>query len=231
MRSSVARFARRVLPGVVAAAVLMLVVPGHLTGATVQVVSFTIDDGFANAKVLSDLGTTTAYSDYRLPGGDQCIEAEPASTGLLHAVLNRKVDTAGTRCNPNGSDRQYRIHLTAAPVACQKLTAAYGTGILNIALGECELQWTANPRIRVSNLYKRGATSTPLAFLADNSTPLNYEIRALSNVPMATSNDRRTLTYDGQGMLYEFGNGKAKFVGEAFDMDLRMVFDRIAVTQ
>jgi hypothetical protein len=32
-------------------------------------------------------------------------------------------------------------------------------------------------------------------------------------------------------MLYEFGNGKAKFVAEAFDLDLRMVFDRVAVTQ
>jgi hypothetical protein len=86
--------------------------------------------------------------------------------------------------------------------------------------------WTANRRIRC-NLFERGATSTPLAFLADNSTPVNYEIRALTNVQMsAPSANSRILTYDGQGMLCEGGNGKAKFVAEAFDLDLRMVFDR-----
>lgn len=74
----------------------------------------------------------------------------------------------------------------------------------------------------------------PLAFLLDKSgaNGLSYEIKALTNVPMsAPTPNQRVLTYDGQGMLYEFGNGKAKSVAEAFDLDLRMVFDRFAVTQ
>jgi hypothetical protein len=213
----------------------MLVVSGRLLGgATVWVVSFTIDDTYPNAKVTSDLGI--AYADYRLPlvpGDAGCIAAEPAPTGLLHAVLNREIDTAGTRCNPAGSDRQYRIRLTAAPVACQKLTDAYGSGVEALGPGECELMWTANPRVRVTELFKKGSvTSTPLAFLADKNglNGLSYEIKALANVPMsAPTTNQRVLSYDGQGMLYEFGNGKAKFVGEAFDLDLRMVFDRFAL--
>lgn len=235
MHSGVIRLASRSLTIAAVTGSLVLVVPGLLQGATIWVVSFTIEDDFPDAKVKSDLGI--AYPDYRLPpvaGDPGCIEAAPTTTGL-HATLNRKVDAEGTRCNPAGSDRQYRIRLTAAPVACQKLIAAYGSGVIDISDGECELVWTANPRIRVGDLFKKGSTSsTPLAFLLDKSNPegLSYEIKALTNVPVsAPTPNQRVLTYTGQGMLYEFGNGKAKFVAEAFDLDLRMVFDRTAVTQ
>lgn len=235
MRPSVARLALRLLPAVAPIAFLVLLATGQLQGATIWVVSFTIDDAFPEAKVKSDLGI--AYPDHRLAdveGDHNCIEAAPTTTGL-HAVLNRKVDADGTRCNPAGSDRQYRIRLTAAPVACQKLIAAYGSGVIDISDGECELVWTANPRIRVGDLFKKGsASSTPLAFLLDQSgaNGLSYEIKALTNVPMsAPTQNQRELTYTGQGMLYEFGNGKAKFVAEAFALDLRMVFERVAVTQ
>ncbi len=235
MRSRATRLASRSVTVAAVIASLMLVVPVLLQGATIWVVSFTIDDAFPEAKVKSDLGI--AYPDHRLAdveGDHNCIEAAPTTTGL-HAVLNRKVDADGTRCNPAGSDRQYRIRLTAAPVACQKLIAAYQEGVVAYSAGECELVWTANPRIRVGDLFKKGAaSSTPLAFLLDKSgaNGLSYEIKALSDVPMsAPSANRRVLTYSGQGMLSEFGNGKAKFVAEAFDLDLRMVFDRFAVTQ
>lgn len=234
MRSKVTRLVSPSLQVAAAIASLMLVVPVLLQGATIWVVSFTIDDAFPDAKVGSDLGI--AYADYRLPlvvGDAGCIEAAPTSTGL-HAVLNRKIDADGTRCNPAGSDRQYRIRLTAAPEACQKLIAAYGSGVTYISDGQCELVWTANPRIRVGDLFKKGAASTPLAFLLDQSGAhgLSYEIKALTNLTVsADGSNRRTLTYDGQGMLYEFGNGKAKFVAEPFDLDLRMVFERTAISQ
>lgn len=231
MCSPVVRPALRPLLFVTAIALVTLLVPGRLQGATTWLVSFTIDDSFPNAKVTSDLGI--AYADYRLPrvpGDVGCIEAEPTSTGL-HAVLNRKIDAAGTRCNPNGSDRQFHIQV-AGTVACQKLTDAYGSGVVNLSPGECRLEWTANPRIRVTDLFKGGrTTSTPLAFLNDKAgaNGLNYEIQALTRVPMsAPGPNQRVLTYDGQGMLVEFGNGKSKFVAEAFDLHLQMVFDRIA---
>jgi hypothetical protein len=235
MRSKVTRLVSPSLQVAAVIASLMLVVPVLLQGATTWVVSFTIDDAFPNAKVGSDLGI--AYADYRLlplvVGDTGCIEAAPTSTGL-HAVLNRKIDADGTRCNPAGSDRQYRIRLTAAPQACQKLIAAYGSGVTDVSGGQCELVWTANPRIRVGDLFRKGAASTPLAFLLDKSgaNGLSYEIKALTNLTVsADGSNRRTLTYDGQGMLYEFGNGKAKFVAEAFDLDLGMVFERTALSQ
>ena len=240
MRSTIGRLVARSLLLAAGIALATLLAPGRLQGATVWAVSFTIDDAFANAKVTSDadvLQVAYPYPDWRLapditdPYG--CVEADWQNQ-LFFATLNRKTDAAGTRCNTNGSDRQFHIHLTAAPIACGKLVAAYGAGVTPSSSdpGDCELRWTANPRIRVSDLFKGGrVTSTPLAFLNDKVTPtgLSYEIQALTNVPMtAPSADRRVLTYDGQGMLYEFGNGKAKFVAEAFDLDLQMVFDRYA---
>lgn len=163
-----------------------------------------------------------------------CIEAAPTIDGHLHATLNRKMPD-GTRCYGDFSERQYRIRLTGATLACQKLIAAYGTGVVGVSDSECELVETAHPRVRVADLFKKGSpSSTPLAFLADKSglNGLSYEIRALTNVPMSAEGpNRRVLTYTGQGMLYEFGAGKARFVAEPFDLHLRMVFDRVAVTQ
>ena len=237
MRSSVTRLMLRSIPAAAAIATLMFVVTGRLEGATAWVVSFAIDDVFPGATVRSDLGIP--YADFRLqppvPGDFGCIEAELTTAGHLHAVLNRKIDDAGTRCNSAGSDRQYRLRLTDAPGACRRLIDAYGSGVVDTSPGECELVWTANPRVRVADLFKKGSvSSTPLAFLADKSglNGLSYEIKALTNVPMsADGSNRRTLIYEGQGMLYEFGSGKAKFVAEAFDLHLRMVFERFAVTQ
>ena len=129
-----------------------------------------------------------------------------------------------------GSDRQFHVHFTDAPLACPKLGAAYPDGFVNISAGECRLVWTANPRIRVTDLFKGGrAASTPLAFLNDKAgvNGLSYEIQTLTNVPMsAPSPDRRVLTYTGQAILSEFGNGKPRPVEDTFDLDLQMVFDR-----
>jgi hypothetical protein len=200
------------LPVAAASAILMLVVPGRLLGATVWVVSFTIDDAFPNAKVGSDLGI--AYADYRLPpvAGDYgCIEAEPTSTGHLHAVLNRKIDADGTRCNPDGSDRQYRIRLTAAPVACEKLTSLR-LGVVSISAG---VSWSdGQSRVRVADLFKRPA-STPLAFFADKRTHgLSYEIGPDQRPDVGAPEQHPG--YDGQGML-RVRQRQGEFVAEAFD--------------
>lgn len=234
MRLSLARPVLRGLPVGLAIALVVLAVPGRLLGAsTVWLAQFTIDDSHPNAKVTSDLGI--AYADYRLPrvpGDAGCIEASPDSRGFLHATLNRKVDDAGTRCNTAGSDRQYRIRLTSAPNACERLVSAYSSNVVvGPQVGECEVLSNVNPRIRVDDLFKRGAQSTPLKFLLDKSgiNGLGYEVVALSNVPMqAPHPNSRILIYDGQAMLNEFGIGKPKFVGEAFDLGLRVVFDRFA---
>jgi hypothetical protein len=231
MRSTIPRLALR-FPFAAALALITLLVSGRLQGATTWVVSFTIDDTWPNAKATSDL--VGAYADYRLPlipGDHGCIEADIQASSFF-ATLNRKIDAAGTRCDTAGSFRQFRIHVTSAPNACLKLTNAYGSGVVNHAVGECTLVWTANPRIRAEDLFKGGrVVSTPLAFLNDKVglNGLSYEIQALMSVPMtAPSTNQRVLTYEGQGMLVEFGNGKTKFVAEAFDLDLRMVFDRFA---
>lgn len=240
MRSSLASSIVRLLPASLVTVVVMVAVSSRLLGAPqVWLVSFTINDDFQSAdlqdaKVTSDIGIE--YPDYRLPpvalNTPSCIEASMDSTGFLHAVLNRKTDSAGTRCNPGGSFRQYYIRVAGATEACNLLLGAYGPGNVVTDLGGCTLVYSDNPRVRVEQLFKKGATSTPLAFLTEmypgrSLNGRSYEIHALSNVPMAAPNsETRILTYSGQGMLKEFGNGRAKFVAEAFDMDLQITFTR-----
>jgi len=43
---------------------------------------------------------------------------------------------------------------------------------------------------------------------------------------MSGSGDQRLLTYDGQTILWELGNGRAKAVAEAFDLDFQMSVQR-----
>jgi hypothetical protein len=83
----------------------------------------------------------------------------------------------------------------------------------------CELTYTNNPRVRVSDLFKKGSPSaTPVAFLAGSgANGRSYEIRMLDAVPMALDDaNTRTLTHAGQAYLFEFGNGKAKAVEAPF---------------
>jgi hypothetical protein len=230
------RSVTRLLTGAALATVVAVAVPGQPEGAapTTWLVSFTIDDAFPEARVMSDLAI--AYADYRLPlvdGDAGCIEASPESTGHLHAVFNRRVDD--TRCNSNGSDRQYRLRLDSAPGACQRLWNAYG--VVGVSMNEdsqgCELFYTDNPRVRVADLFKKGNPSTtPVAFLsgmfpANELNGRSYEIRMLDPVAMtAPDANTRIVEYTGQAYLFEFGNGKAKAVEAPFDLPFRMTFVR-----
>jgi hypothetical protein len=197
--------------------------------AATWVATLAVNDAFANAKLTSDgLGI---YPDYRLPPETGCIEASPDSRGFLHAVLNRKFDD-GTRCEPAGSVRQYRVHVVGAPLACARLSAAYGgNNVITPVSGGCQIVYTDNPRIRIESVFKKGATSTPFALLTEmypgnGLNGLSYEIRTLSNVPMGGGGDQRILTYDGQAILWEFGSGRAKAVAEAFDLDFQLSVQR-----
>lgn len=229
----------RPLAAVVSAFMLTLAVPSHLLGAAqVWLVTFTIDDNFPSpggAGARSDgLG---AYTDYRLLGEENppsgCIEASPTSTGHLHAVLNRRIDDTSTRCNPNGSDRQFRLRLVDAAGACSRLQLAYGaSNVITDGNGNCDLVYTDNPRVRVADLFKKGAPSTtPVAFLTAmfQENTVSYEIRMLDPVPMtAPDPNTRVVEYPGQAYLLEFGNGKTKAVEAPFDLPFRMTFVRTA---
>lgn len=110
--------------------------------ASVWLVSFTIDGSYADGvNVMSD---GLRYDDYRIasdPHPSPCVEAQPSSTGELHAVFNRKIDSLGTRCNPAGSDRQFRIRIDAVS-ACTRIFDAYGLGAVSLdPNGTCELYY------------------------------------------------------------------------------------------
>jgi len=229
------RSVSRLLAGALVALAITLGVPGRLLSApqTTWLVSFTIADVASGPGASSD--GKGPYTDYRWPPSptgpapDLCVEASPTSTGHLHAVFNRRLDD-DTRCNPNGSDRQYTLRLTDAAGACSRLLAAYPDGV--VASGDgCELTYTNNPRVRVADLFKKGSPSTtPVAFLAGAGiNGQSYEVRMLDSAGMdAPDPNTRTVTYTGQAYLFEFGNGKAKAVEAPFDLPFSMTFVRTA---
>jgi hypothetical protein len=224
------RFGRLGAAGIAAALCVGVTVSHDNVGAApVSLVSFTIDD-VAGADVTSDLGATTPYADYRLTPNDSgnCVEAEPSPTGELNAVFNRTIDNVGTRCNPAGSDRQFRITIDAA-TACTRIFNAYGPNAVNMYLdGTCELYYNDNPRVRVGRLFAK-TTRTPVAFLTQMAnTTTSYEIRTDSDATITvTGTNQRVVTYMGTARLVEFAPGqKTRAVADPFNLKHQMTLTR-----
>jgi hypothetical protein len=244
MKSPIGRplFGRLGAAGIAAALCVAATVSRDTVGAaSVWLVSFTIDGSYADGvNVMSDLGEATPggwvplrYEDWRLPSNPHpspCVEAEPSPTGELHAVFNRKIDSVGTRCNPAGSDRQFRIRIDAAS-ACTRIFDAYGPTAVNMYQnGTCELYYNDNPRVRVGRLFAK-TTRTPVAFLTqmtNNST--SYEIRTDSDATItAIGTNQRLVTYMGTARLVEFKPGqKTGTVADPFNLKHQMTFTRYA---
>jgi hypothetical protein len=200
----------------------------NIGAAPVWLVSFTIDD-VVGANVMSDLGPP--YADYRLTPNDpgNCVEAEPSPTGELNAVFNRRIDSAGTRCNPAGSDRQFKIKIDAMS-ACSRL---FDHGYLQNAVnyfpdGTCELYYNDNPRVRVGRLFAK-TNRTPVAFLTEMAnTSTSYEIRTDGDATITvTGTNQRLVTYMGTARLVEFAPGqKTRAVADPFNLKHQMTFTR-----
>jgi hypothetical protein len=211
-------------------AVAMLASP-RAGAATTWLLSFTIDGAYADGvNVIADLAAP--YEDYRLPTlphPSPCVEAEPAANSHLHAVFNRKIDSAGTRCNPAGSDRQFRIRIDGIG-ACTRIFNAYGPTAVAVAPdGTCELYYNDNPRVRVASLFAK-ASRTPVAFLTamfGNTT--SYEIRTETDAFITSAGaNQRVVTYMGTARLVEFGTGKTRAVEAPFNLKHKMTFTRYA---
>lgn len=233
---------------------LLAVVYASVPSAATTLVSFTIDDSYpgVGAGVFSDAAVsgTGDYADYRIdpdPPLNWCVEAEPYAPGNLFVRLNRKLDgDAGVlRCTENprdgstdlGTQRNFVLRIDndeacdilSDPSAELPLTDAGGTPWdAATSAGLCVLAHNDNPRIRLGTLYKAKARTTPVDFLTVMFEAVNsYEIRSESAASITTSGTLKTVTYTGGFRLVKFGGGeKARTVGPAFSMPLRIFFQQ-----
>lgn len=222
---------RRLTLGAAVCAALVFLSAGKIGAGTVWLVSFTIDGSYADGMdVVSDTGLP--YTDYRIPADPHpspCVQVEQNPTGGVFAVFNRKIDNIGTRCNPSGSDRQFRISIDA-PSACTRIFNAYSSSAVDLhSDGTCELFYNDEPRVRMERVFSN-QTRTAVAFLTVmSSSSISYEIRADTEAtvtPMGPNQKR--VTYMGTAHLWEFGNGKTRAVADAFNLQHQMTFTRYA---
>jgi hypothetical protein len=209
------------------ALVFALTIVSHALSAapTVWLMSFTIED---LAVSHDDVGPE--YQDYRLEGGDHCVEA--TLSGGLFIRFNRKLDgDAGTQyCGLSPGlprPRQYAVTIPDA-TACQELSDnGYPTG----PGAPCVISDTDNPRIRITNdIYGKRTTRTPVAFLTKwyDAARTSYEVRTETDATVEPDGpDTRIVTYSGSARLWRFRAGeKAKAVADAFPLPFQMTFTR-----
>jgi hypothetical protein len=84
----------------------------------------------------------------------------------MFAVFNRQTDSSGNRCNPLGSDRQFRIAIDAVS-ACDRISQFYPTGVNVHPDGTCELFYNDDPRVRIERLFSN-QTRTAVGVLDEN---------------------------------------------------------------
>jgi hypothetical protein len=223
-----------------------------LESAGVTVLKFVIDDDFPGNPAF-DPGAFSdgvpEYADYRVYSDsfNYCVQAEPYPPGNLFVRLNRNLDgDSGTqRCSDNGgTPRQFVLQIHNA-TACGYLASAYNTadpgdedGVFDLAgnsyggTGPCRVPRNDNPRIRFETLYKSKAKQTTVDFLTImRGKPVSYEIRSDTAAPIKHLDAvTREVAYTGTYHLVEFRPGtRAKTVGPAFPMPVRMVFTQVVV--
>jgi hypothetical protein len=216
------------------ALVLGLTIVSHALGAapTVWLMTVTIDDSIDPEQPYAvshdELGPT--YEDYRLDGGDYCVEA--TVSGGLFIRFNRKLDgDTGTQyCGQSGgSPRQFAVAVSSASACAELWSHGYPTG----PDAPCVITDTDNPRIRITNdPYGKRTARTPVAFLTKwyDDYRTSYEVRTETDAVVTSDGpDRRIVTYSGSARLWRFEAGaKPKAVADPFPLPFHMTFTRTA---
>lgn len=209
---------------------LTVVTQGLSAAPTVWLVTFTIDDDQPYAVSADALGTV--YRDYRLDGGDYCVEA--TLSGGLFIRFNRNLDgDTGTQDCGRFVDafRQFSITIPDGS-ACEELwRGAYPTG----PDAPCVITDTDKPRIRITNdVYGRRVTRTPVAFLTKwyDANRTSYEVRTETDADVRSVGldaSMRIVSYSGLARLWRFDAGeKPKPVAAAFPLPFQLTLTRTA---
>jgi hypothetical protein len=201
--------------GVLFAGLLLMTASLAGTAAVNDYAWFVIDDNVPGAALLSD--ARGAYADYRLPEGDECVNAWAASTGLFFAYLYRGSDLGDSchRVYPEGV-RTYTLLFPEGSAPC-------------LEFGACTLEVASpgeSPRIRAEKLFGKSAQSTPVAFLFIRGA--SYEVRADESVYFVVDGQTRTLSYSGAARLWKIGKKGAAPVGDPFVFPFSLSVSRVA---
>jgi hypothetical protein len=208
--------------------------------------------GAGGPGAFSDAATTgtNEYFDYRIdpdPTLNWCVDAAPASPGNLITHLNRKLDGAAgvLRCSDNldgdgeglGVQRNFTLRIDNDAVCDLLAEPDAGLPLVDgsdapwngtTSIPPCVLPTNDNPRISLATLYKPRAKTTNIKFqtvMFDPIYPVSYVIDSDGEAPIIHSGStERSVSYQGTYHLVRF-NPKAKTVGPAFTMPVRMVFN------
>ena len=172
----------------------------------------------------------TPYRDYRVAGGDTCVQGEIYSTGLVSLVLNRRMPD-GTKCSENGMPpRQFRIRFENV-AACAELGLTATDG------GTCEhLTPAGSPHVRGETVFKSRTGSTAMTFYfitQTGGTTLNqYRLTTDARAPIVGSTNVKTVTYTaGTATLARHEGNPGGYVPLVYDipMSFRITFERVTV--
>jgi hypothetical protein len=221
---------RLLAASIVCASAIALGLPSVHGAPPDNAVSFEIAGGFD----VQDDGFGQ-YADFRLAGGDPCMESSITGGGFTFITLNRNVD--GTRCDDATGEmmRQYFLNIASAEGCAELETSGDAT-----STGEdtCVMDGHRNPRIRVDRLRQQGGLTT-IDFLIGRqggwmSGDLTYEIQSVELATITPQGDGSLkLEYDGPFRFARFGLPKTKGKPGSgpppppeiqFDMSLEMVF-------
>ncbi len=176
------------------------------------------------------------YRDFRLPGGDACVQGEIYTTGLTSLVLNRRMPD-GSKCADNAdnppaprSPRKFRIRFDSAD-ACALVTG--------VASASCEhLTPAGAPHVRGETVFKSKVTTTVFTFYFitqdSNGGVLNqYRLTTDTNAPIVGSTNSKTVTYTGgkTATLAQHQGNPGGYVPLVYGipMSFRITFDRVTV--
>lgn len=172
----------------------------------------------------------TAYLDYRLPGGNACVQGEIYPGGLASLVLNRRMPD-GTKCSENGMPpRQFRIRFENV-AACAELGLTATDGV------SCEhLTPAGSPHVRGETVFKSRTGSTAMTFYfitqAGGTTLNQYRLTTDAPAPIVGSTNVKTVTYTaGTATLARHEGNPGGYVPLVYNipMSFRITFERVTV--
>lgn len=191
----------------------------------VTVANMHIDPAAGHTILPDAIGAT--YKDYRLPGGDLCVQGEIYSQGLASLVLNRRVDDAGTRCSDaGGTPRAFRIVLNHED-ACLRL--------LNESAPCTHLTPAGMPHVRGETAFKSKTGKTAMTFYFITQNPhINWRLTTDVDANLASlSPNTKIVTYTGNMTLAEHQGNPGGYIPVSFGIPMlfQITFERVTVTQ
>jgi hypothetical protein len=194
----------------------------------VTVANMHIDPGSGQYNLRPDAAGPT-YVDYRVPGGDACVQGEIYPSSLASLVLNRPMPD-GTRCSDSTGNppRGFRV-VFSHDGACWLL--------MNQA-APCDFLTPAGmPHVRGETVFKSRTSYSAMTFYfitqdGQGNRLDNYRLTTDQQAPIVVSlPNAKTVAYSGNATLAQHQGNPGGYVPVEFGIPLsfRITFDRVTV--